>query len=86
MNIDNQVNAEIEREEQVITNREKNTKHLRKWEDFRSRRIKAIDRYIAVIRKKKSVEILVQYVSLWKLMKHHMKVVKRIKNARRIRY
>ena len=69
-----------------MEDRNKNTKHLSKWDDFRQRRIQVIDRYIAVIRKKKCVEVLVQYINLWKLMQHQMKVVKHIKKARKIRY
>ena len=59
---------------------------LGKWDGFRQRRIVAMDNYIAAIRKKRSLEIMLAYCYLHQLMKHQMKIVKHIKKARRIKY
>jgi hypothetical protein len=56
LNLDHQINATIERDIQESSHREKNVDFINKWDDFRKRRLEAIDRYIAAVRKKKSME------------------------------
>ena len=44
-----------------------------------------MDSYIAAIRKKRSMEIWTVFIYLHQFMHHHMNVVKRIKQARRVK-